>query len=89
MGLQMAWSWAFVVTLGAAKWFISGVNSFMGLQSKVCNEKNFSNSGAYISIGIHFTENPKVPGEHSWKKQTFDIWCIFVGQILLGLHQNN
>ena len=30
---------------------------------KVCNEKNFQRSGAYISVGIHFTENRKVPAE--------------------------
>ena len=57
--------------------------------SKVCHEKNVSNSGAYISVGIHFTENLKVPAERLWKIQFFDIWYIFVGQILLGLHQSN
>ena len=57
--------------------------------SKVCPLKNFSNSGAYISVSINFTENPKVPAERSWKMQTFDKWYIFVGQILLGLHQSN
>ena len=37
-----------------------------GLQTfKVCNEKNFQHSGAYISVGIHFTENLKVPAERS------------------------
>ena len=56
---------------------------------KVCNEKNFQRSGAYISVGIHFTENLKVPAERPWKIQFFDIWYIFVGQILLGLHQSN
>ena len=31
--------------------------------AKVCNEKKFQRSGAYISVGIHFTENLKVPAE--------------------------
>ena len=35
-------------------------------QSKVCHEKNFQHSGAYISVGIHFTENLKVPAERPW-----------------------
>ena len=40
-------------------------NHFLVVQHiiKVCNEKNVSNSGAYISIGIHFTENLKVPAK--------------------------
>ena len=56
---------------------------------KVCHEKNFSNSGADISVSMHFTENLKVPAERPWKMQTFDTLCIFVGQIVLGLHQSN
>ena len=56
---------------------------------KVCNENKFQRSGAYISVGIHFTENLKVPAERLWKIQFFDIWYIFVGQILLGLHGCN
>ena len=56
---------------------------------KVCHEKNFSNSGADISVSMHFTENLKVPAERPWKMQTFDMWYIFVGQMLLGLHESN
>ena len=33
--------------------------------SKVCHEKKFQHSGAYISVGIHLTENLKVPAERS------------------------
>ena len=29
------------------------------------------------------------PNIRPWTMQTFDIWYIFVGQILLGLHQSN
>ena len=32
MSLQITWVRAFVVTLGAAEWFVSGMGSFMGLQ---------------------------------------------------------
>ena len=58
-------------------------------ETKVCHEIFFQQSGAYISVSKYFTENLKVPSERPWKMQTFDIWYIFVGQILLGLHQSN
>ena len=70
------------------KTMVSGADS-CSKTGKVCHEKNFSNSGADISVSMHFTENLKVPAERPWKMQTFDMWYIFVGQMLLGLHESN
>ena len=48
--------------------YISFENRFgicIFFKNKVCNEKNVSNSDAFISVGIHFTYNLKVPAERS------------------------
>ena len=50
-------------------------------------QKKFHTCAQYISITIHSTENLKVPADRTLKMQSFDIWYISVGQILLGLYQ--
>ena len=52
-------------------------------------QKKFHTCARYISVSTHSTENLKVPAERPLKMQSFDIWYISVGQILLKLHQSN